>query len=79
MAEALNKWWSEDINARNKLFVEKIKPILMSNNGKRKFILVDISNLAGPQGTIINLLEEEGFEIRRVKASEYWNKSAISN
>ena len=79
MAEALNKWWSEDINARNKLFVEKIKPILMSNHGKRKFILVDISNLAGPQGTIINLLEEEGFEIRRVKASEYWNKSAISN
>ena len=74
VAEALNKWWSDDINARNKLFVEKIKPILMSNNGKRKFILVDISHLAGPQGTIIDLLEEEGFEIKRVKASEPLSK-----
>ena len=49
-------------------------PILMSNDGKRKFILVDISHLAGPQGTIIDLLEEEGFEIKRVKATEPLSK-----
>ena len=97
-AEALNKWWSEDINARNKLFAEKIKAMLMSNdvmfqpkneessgqywtwqeyrpkNERRKFIVLDIKHLAGPQGTVIDLLEEEGFEIKRVKASDPLSK-----
>ena len=74
IAEALNTWWTEDNNAMNKIFAEKIKTMLMSNDGKRKFIVVDIKHLAGPFGTIIDLLEEEGFKIQRVKASEPLSK-----
>ena len=72
--EALNKWWTEDKNAENKVLSEKIKEILMSNDGKRRFIAVDISHLAGPFGTIIDLLEIEGFKIQRVRTTEPLSK-----
>ena len=73
-AEALNTWWTEDNNAMNKVFAEKIKTMLISDDRKRKFIVVDIKHLAGPYGTIIDLLEEEGFKIQRVKTSEPLSK-----
>ena len=73
-AEALNRWWADDINARNKVFAEKVKQMLMSTDGKRRFIAVDISHLAGPYGSVIDLLEEEGFKIDRVKVSEPLSK-----
>ena len=73
-AEALNMWWTEDNNVMNKVFAEKIKTMLMSDDRKRKFIVVDIKHLAGPYGTIIHLLEEEGFKIQRVKTSEPLSK-----
>ena len=73
-AEALNRWWADNTNAKNKVLAEKIKQMLLSNDGKRRFIAVHISHLAGPYGTIINLLEKDGFKIDRVKASDPLSK-----
>ena len=55
-AEALNRWWADDIKARNKMFAEKVKQMLMSNDGKRRFIAVNICHLAGPYGSVIRAL-----------------------
>ena len=39
MADSLNKWWSEEINARNKLFVEKIKPIFSCKDAAQQVLM----------------------------------------